>query len=155
MYKLQAKIISFFLFSVLGFWAQGLTLARQLLYQKESDSFCLSYFSDRFLCILLRPASNHNPFTYASHVAGITDMYHKALLIFFCLSWPQTLILLSLPPKYLGLQVWATMFGHRIFSFLAVLAFELKSHCWLAIFLQQLQWIKTGIICHYPYLMAH
>jgi hypothetical protein len=29
----------------------------------------------------------------------------------FCLGWPQTFILLSLPPKELGLQAYTTTYG--------------------------------------------
>jgi hypothetical protein len=83
-------------------WTQGLAFARQALYHLSHDPnhFLLSVIfyigSYTFYSELV---SDHDPHTYASHIAWIIEMTHHALLVCwdgvsltFCLSWPRTMI---------------------------------------------------------------
>jgi hypothetical protein len=66
---------------------------------------------------LPEPASDLDPLTYVSYIVGIRDMHHHTHLVCWGggltnnphTHWHQTSILPSQPPKYLGLQEWASM----------------------------------------------
>jgi hypothetical protein len=71
----------FCLLEVLGFELRA-CIAKQALYHLShtppTNPFCFSYFLDRSLCFYLEQASDCDPPTYASHVAGVTDAYHHS-----------------------------------------------------------------------------
>jgi hypothetical protein len=58
-------------------------LSRWVLYHLSHTPgpFCFSYFSDKVLCFRLGLNLDHSTPTYASHVAGITDVHHMLGLL--------------------------------------------------------------------------
>jgi hypothetical protein len=66
----------FSFFSGTGAWTQGPTFSH------TSSPFCFRLISGRPHNFCWGLASIHNPPTFASHLAGITNMYHHAQLVF-------------------------------------------------------------------------
>jgi hypothetical protein len=83
----------------------------QVLYHlsQTSSPFCFSYFWDwvSCLCSVMLAGLDHHPPVCATHIVGMTDMYHQTQLLVE-MGWPQTMIL-SLPSEWLGFQVRATV----------------------------------------------
>jgi hypothetical protein len=78
---------------ILGFWTQGLTLARQVLYHLSHapSPFLLS---DKVLYFLLEVAFDCDPPTYASHVTRILKACSTMpWFVEMWFHWPQNLIL--------------------------------------------------------------
>jgi hypothetical protein len=96
-------------------WAMPFALFALVSFQIGSpDFFSLGHTSD------------HNPTTYDSHVAGITDMKHYSILVYwdgilltFCLVWPQ---ICDSPDLYLILGI-----NYCVQNIVYLMG--LKSHC--------------------------
>jgi hypothetical protein len=76
------------------------------------------FWAGTHICALV--SLDHSPANSASYIAGMMDVcYLSPVFIIkmepcelFCLCWPQTIILPSLPPKQLGLIIGVTYFTH-------------------------------------------
>jgi hypothetical protein len=68
-------------FGSTGDWAQGLSLARKVLYHwsQTSSSFAFKFVSYRVLCFYSGSASDHHPPTSVSQVTRIIAVYHHVL----------------------------------------------------------------------------
>jgi hypothetical protein len=96
------------IFDWTGVWTWGsilkLGLYRQLLYHMSHTSqalFCFCYFLRSGFMFLTGLVADCNSPINVSCVAGVTDMHHHSYFVgwdgsslTFCLSWPQTMILL-------------------------------------------------------------